>query len=128
MIKSSLFKKPGRKSRLLKFLADFIVSADVKLPPVPVFTRWNSWFEAAIYHTTRIHLYEGFYRAERSQGMAVERIIELVTHKTIYPELSLQLYFIKENCQRLMTVLTSLEVNRSPLACTVYNLLEDLRS
>ena len=59
--------------------------------------------------------------------MAVERIIELVTHKTIYRELCLQLYFIKENCQRLMTVLTSLEVKGSPLACTVYNLLEDLR-
>ena len=59
--------------------------------------------------------------------MAVERIIELVTHKTIYPEISLQLYFIKENCQRLMMVLTSLEA-KGPLACTVYNTLEDLRS
>ena len=60
--------------------------------------------------------------------MAVERIIELVTHKTIYPEISLQLYFVKENCQRLMMVLTSLEVKGSPLACTVYNTLEDLWS
>lgn len=127
MIKSSLFKKPGRKSRLLKFLADFIASADVKLPPVPVSSRWNSWFEAVAYHATRIHLYEAFYKAEKAQGMAVERIIEFVTHKTIYPEICLQLYFIKENCQRLMTVLTSLEAKGSPLACTVYNLLEDLR-
>ena len=60
--------------------------------------------------------------------MAVERIIELVTHKTIYPEISLQLYFVKENCQRLMMVLTSLEAKGSPLACTVYNTLEGLRS
>ena len=127
MIKSSLYKKLGRKDRFLKLLADFIVSSDVKLPPVPIFSRWNSWFEAAIYHTTRIHLYEGFYKAEKAQGMAVKRIIELVTHKKIYPELCLQLYFIKENCQRLMTVLTSLEVKESPLACTVYNLI-DLRS
>ena len=126
-IKSSLFKKPGRKSRFLKFLADFIASSDVKLPPVPVSSRWNSWFQAASYHATRIHLYEGFYKAEKAQGMAVERIIELVTHKTIYPEISLQLYFIKENCQRLMMVLTSLEA-KGPLACTVYNTLEDLRS
>ena len=128
MVKSSLFKKPGRKSRLLKFLAEFIAGADVKLPPVPVSSRWNSWFEAAIYHATRIHLYEGFYKAEKAQGMAVERILEFVMHKTIYPEICLQLYFIKENCQRLMTVLTMLEAKGSPLACTVYNLLEDLRS
>ena len=56
MIKSSLFKKPGRKSPLLKFLADFIASADVKLPSVPVSSRWNSWFEATNYHAIRIHL------------------------------------------------------------------------
>ena len=94
MIKSSLFKKPGRKSRLLKYMSDLISKEDVKLPPVPVSSRWNSWFEAAIYHATRIHLYEGFYKAEKGQGMAVERIVELVTHKTIYHEISLQLYFI----------------------------------
>lgn len=60
--------------------------------------------------------------------MAVERITELVTHKTIYTEICLQLYFIKENYQRLMDVLTSLQAKETPLACTVYNLLEDLHS
>ena len=71
-----------------------------------------------IIHTTRIHLYEGLYKAEKGQGMAVERTIELVTHKTI----------IKENGQRLMSVLTSLEAKEVLLACTIYNHLEDLRS
>ena len=52
----------------------------------------------------------------------------MVTHKTIYPEIRLQFYFIKENCQRLTAVLTSLEAKELPLACTVYNTLEDLRS
>ena len=87
MVKSSLFKKPGRKNRLLKFLADFIASTDVKLPPVTVSSRRNSWFEGAIYHATRLHLYEGFYKVEKAQGMAVERIVELGMHKTIYPEI-----------------------------------------
>ena len=128
MIKSSLFLKPGRKSRYLAFLRDFIASTEVKLPPVPVSSCWNSWFEAATYHATRVHLYEGFYKAEKSVGMAVERILELVTHKTIFPEICLQLYFLKENCHRLMTGLTSLEAKETPLACTIYNLLEDLRS
>jgi hypothetical protein len=40
MIKSSLFKKPGRKSRFSNFLADYIASSEVKLTPVPV--RLNS--------------------------------------------------------------------------------------
>ena len=125
MIQCSLFKKPGRKSRFLKFFADYIPSSEVKLPPEPVSTRWSSWFSAAIYHATTIHLYEGFYRADSSKGMAVERIIELVTHRELYPQICLHLYFIKDNCQRIMTVLTSLE-NKVPLASTVYILLQDI--
>ena len=97
MIKSSLFKKPGRKHHLLEFLADFIATSEVKLPPVPVSWSYNSWFQAASYRATCGHLYEGFYKAEKAQGMAVERVIELVMHKTIYPEISLHLYFITEN-------------------------------
>lgn len=59
--------------------------------------------------------------------MAVQRIIELLGHKTIYPEIILQLYFIKENCQRLITILTALEVKTTPLACKAFNYMEDLR-
>ena len=109
MIKSSFFKTPGRKSRFLSYLSDYIPSSEVKLPLSPVSSRWNSWFEAALYHATRVHLYEGFFKAERGTGMAVQRILELETHKEIHPEILLQLYFLKENCQRLIIVLTSLE-------------------
>jgi hypothetical protein len=127
MIKSSLFKKPGRKSGYLKYIGEFIPPEDVKLPPVPVSTRWNSWFTMVIYHVTRVHMYEGFYKAEKGQGMAIERIIELLTHKAIYPEIVLHMYFIKENCQRIMITLTHLEA-QCPLAVKIYNLLEDLQA
>ena len=59
--------------------------------------------------------------------MAVERIIELVSDKTIYPGITLQLYFIKEDRLRLMTVLTALEEKETPLACKALNYLEDLK-
>ena len=119
MIKSSLFKKLGRKSRSFKYLSDFISSTDVKLPLVPVSTRWNSWFAAVIYHATSVHLYEGFFKQEGSKGMAVEWIIELMTHKEQYPEICLHLYCTKENCQGIMTALTLLQVQKTPLTCTI---------
>jgi hypothetical protein len=68
------------------------------------------------------------FLAEKSQGMAVERIIELVTHKTIYPEILLQVHFVAENCPRLISTLTSLEATSDPLAVTCYNHMEDLRA
>ena len=60
--------------------------------------------------------------------MAVKRIVELCGHKEIYPEILLQVNFITENCPRLVTSLTSLEATHDPLACTVYNTMEDLRA
>ena len=36
--------------------------------------------------------------------MAMECIIELFSHITIYPEIFMLLKFIKENCQRLMAI------------------------
>lgn len=129
MIKSAFFKKPGRKSRYLKYIAQYLPKEQVKLPPVPVSTRWNTWFKAVIYHTAHVHLYEGFFKAEASKGMAVETIIELVTHQTIYrDEILPYLYFINENCQRIMHSLTALEATRDPLACSVFNTMGNLKS
>ena len=127
MVKSAFFKKPGRKSRYIKYLAEYLPSDDVKLPPVPCSTRWNTWFRAVIYHAVHIHMYNGFFKVEASKGMAVETILELTNHKTIYPEILLQVNFIAENCQRLITSLTALEATHDPLAVNVYNIVEDLR-
>ena len=90
MVKSAFYKKPGRKSRYLQYLAEYLPGDLVKLPPVPVSTRWNSWFEAVMYHAAHIHVYNGFFKDEAFKGMAVESILELTGHKTIYAEIVLQ--------------------------------------
>ena len=70
MIKSSFYKKPGRKAHLfLIVLFDTIAAADVKpTPSVPLLAHWNSWFVAALYHSHRVHTYEGFYKAEKGKS------------------------------------------------------------
>ena len=128
MIKSAFHKKANRKTRYLKYLAEYLPENQVKLPPVPVSTRWNSWMETVKYHASRVHVYSGFFQAETNKGVAVENIIELCTHKEIYPAIMLQMHFISENCNVLMSTLTSMEATHDPLACTVYNLLEDMRA
>jgi len=103
----------------------------MKLLPVPVATRWNSWFNAAKYHSSFVQFYEGFFKQEKGHGLAVDRILELVDdgrlHHASYHNLHLNLPFIKENCIHLITVLTSLEETKSPLACVVYNMMEDVK-
>ena len=68
------------------------------------------------------HLYKDFYKAEKGQGMAVQRIVELVTQSYIPRNMS------SPHLYQGMTVLTSLEAKESPPACTVYNLMEDLKA
>lgn len=48
-VKSSFFKKPARKRRWRELLRSKDVE-NVKSPPEPVSTRWNTWFEAVSYH------------------------------------------------------------------------------
>ncbi|XP_072178106.1 uncharacterized protein [Diadema setosum] len=128
MMKSAFYKKPARKSRYLKFLREYLPPDEVKLPPVPVSTRWNSWFHAVKYHLAHLHVYEGFFKQEDSKGIAVETILELLTNKEIYQELQLIMNFITAHSSLLVAVLTSLEGTHNPLACTVFNTIEDVCS
>ena len=103
----------------------------MKLLPVPVATRWNSWFNAARYHSSFIHFYEGFFKQEKSHGLAVDRILELVDggqlHHASFLNLHLNLCFIIENCTHLIKALTSSKETKSPLACVLYNMMEDVK-
>ena len=94
-------------------------------------TRLNSWFNAARYHLSFIQFYEGFFKKEKSHGLAEDRILELVDsgrlHHAAFLNLHLNLYFITENCTCLIKVLTSLEETKSPLACVVYDMMEDVK-
>ena len=102
----------------LKWLEGSQPKEQVKLPSVPVVTRWNSWFNVARYHSSFGQFYKGFFKQEKSHGLAVDRILELddQLHHTSYHNLYLNLHFINENCTCLITVLTSLEETKSLLA------------
>ena len=115
----------------MKWLENYLPKEQVKLPAVPVATRWNSWFNAARYHSFFIQFYEGFFKQENSHGLAVNRILELVDggrlNHASFLNLHLNLYFITENCTCLIKALTSLEETKSPLAGIVYNMMEDVK-
>jgi len=42
---------------------EFLIEAGVErptLPPKPVLTRWNTWFEACVYHAEHLEHLQGF--------------------------------------------------------------------
>ena len=103
----------------------------MKLLSVPGATKWNSWFNAAKYHSSFTKLNERLFKQGKSYGLAVDKILELVDgsrlHHASYHNLCLNLDFIKKNCTHLIKVLTSLEETKSLLVCVVYNKMEDIK-
>ncbi|XP_003738463.1 uncharacterized protein LOC100903106 [Galendromus occidentalis] len=61
-VKRSFTACPSRKARFKQFLESN--GKPEKLPPVPVVTRWNSWFDAALYHADHLQEYSGFFSKE----------------------------------------------------------------
>jgi len=50
---------------------------DVPLPPVPIVTRWNSWFRTVIHHAKYIAFYKDFTAEEMDIGDATNALTEL---------------------------------------------------
>lgn len=112
----------------MAYLADYLPADKVHLPPAPVKTRWRTWYECIVYHAEYLSYYEGFFRTEKSEGMAIDRILEILQNKERYTYVEVCMNFIVENCQRTMTFLTFVEGTRKPLCPLVYTRLEDLRA
>ena len=95
---SQPFLKKLVKKAKLQWLDGSLLKEQVKLLLVPVATRWNSWFSAAKYPLFFYQFYEGFFKQEKSHGLAVDRILELVNDGRLYHasyyNLCLNLYFI----------------------------------
>ena len=58
-MKAIFSKAPGRRARYLSHLRDCAV-ANASMPPNPVVTRWNTWFNAALYHREHVQYYRTY--------------------------------------------------------------------
>jgi hypothetical protein len=85
-IKKSFIHSPARKKRWIVFLKSFISSTttppdqnSITLPPLPVKTRWNSWFKFVFWINQHIPQICKFYIEEETINNESEAIRELAT-------------------------------------------------
>ena len=127
-MKAIFSKAPGRRARYLQHLRQNNV-IDVRLPPAPVITRWNTWFEAALYHAAHLDHYVTFVAREIEKSGSTLHLQTL--SKLLYgdqlEQLQAELDFLALHCQRLVGTLTSLE-GQSYMAVDIYNKMSDLLS
>ena len=124
LFKSSFYKKGARKRRYLRHLESHGFAP--VLAPVPVATRWNSYFETVTYHAEHFNLYLEFFEAEAetSQAAALLRVLSLLREN--YSELTLYASFLADICPKITTTITLLESNAQPLAAEVWTWMDDI--
>uniref|UniRef100_H3A7Z0 HAT C-terminal dimerisation domain-containing protein n=1 Tax=Latimeria chalumnae TaxID=7897 RepID=H3A7Z0_LATCH len=61
-VKKAFTATPARKAQFKQFLKEH--GKSTALPPLPVITRWNTWFHAVFYHAEHLHDYISFFLEE----------------------------------------------------------------
>lgn len=110
-LKKKTFKHcPSRKLRYRESIANQSdkAPATLSLPPEPVITRWNSWFNAVSYHAKNIQYYQQFVCDELEitpDTQSLLKIRDLLKQSDIAD----QVKFVAENASRFVQLLTWFE-------------------
>lgn len=115
----------ARKRRYKEFLAEKTGTDDVPLPPVPVVTRWNSWFKTVIHHAKYIAFYKDFVDEELDIGEATNALTELkeLLHDPVV--LAEDVNFVAASALKLVELLTWFESSEIRIHLA-YNRVTDL--
>lgn len=70
------------------------------MPPLAREQRWRTFFDAAVDHIPKIHVYTGFLQKE-TDAQNARRVVEILRTQMI--ELRIGLVFIKEHCAYVFT-------------------------
>ncbi|XP_019372800.1 PREDICTED: uncharacterized protein LOC109297480 isoform X1 [Gavialis gangeticus] len=125
LMKTLLGKAPARRARFLRYLKEQSVDSPT-LPPEPVVTRWNTWFNCVKYHAQHYKFYHGFVEHERTEQGDTSVLRELAS-LLVVEDLHTDLKYIAENCGRLVTALDILQSQKRQIH-KVYNTVLDLIS
>jgi hypothetical protein len=101
-IKKTFTNNPGRKRRFIEFLRSNGVK-DPTLPPLPVKTRWNTWFCFVFWLGPYLNHIKNFYIAEadkNTEAESVKKLINIFNNHNYYCSLDIYVRFIIENANR----------------------------
>ena len=117
----------SRKQRYKRYIAERITadSDNVPLPPVPVVTRWNSWFNAVVHHAKYIDHYHGFIDNEVKLSASSNALTELQSLLGDDTVLKQEVSFIAESTSKLVELVTWFEGRRVQIHLA-YNRIMDL--
>jgi len=102
LMKKTFTNNPGRKRRFIEFLKSNGVK-DPTLPPLPVKTRWNTWFSFVFWLGPYLNYVKNFYIAEAAEAAeteSVKKLIDIFNNHAYYNPLDVCVNFIIGNANR----------------------------
>lgn len=122
--KSAFLHCASRKTRYCDFLQNKTGEDTVPLPPVPVVTRWNSWFKTVKHHAQYVQHYKSFIEKELEISPSTNALTEL-SMLLQKDQILAEIKFIAESSIPLVELLTWFEGRRVSIHLA-YNRIMDL--
>lgn len=125
-VKAAFLNTRKRRHHYLKYLAENTEKPAI-LFPMPVCTRWNSWFKSVFYLSEYLVDIISFFKQEdlKVENSGIQYLRSLST-KTADILLA-QCHFVKMHAGNLVEILTKLEGSKYPTAHLLNGYLDDLQ-
>jgi hypothetical protein len=107
-VKSALIKAPARRGELLETLQAH--TRPLRLPPVPVITRWCTWLQAGEYHFNNFEAEIDWITKTEDNSAAVKTLKKICNKSKVKIELNK----IQQLCQSLSSTIRAFEKNGLP--------------
>ena len=126
-IKKTFVLAKARRAQYLLFLSRNCVQNPTNVP-LPVATRWNSWFKMAFYVNDHYQLLRNFYLEEQKNDSneTIEKLVEIFNDSTKNGCIQIYLSFIKIHAQKFINDLNFFQQENLPLFPFIEGRLEQL--
>jgi len=101
-IKKTFVLAKARRAQYLSFLSRNGVQNPINVP-LPVATRWNSWFKMAFYINDHYQLLQNFYLEEQKNDSneIIEKLAEIFNDTTKNGCIQIYLFFYQNSCTKI---------------------------
>lgn len=121
-----------RNSRKLKnqykdYLVQHYPELSPNLYPIPVLTRWASWFRSVVYLAQYLDAILSFIQNEDKKSAQAQLLLDFMTPATT-DRVKIQAQFVSENCQLITEPILEFQTKEKPICHLLISRVESLKT
>lgn len=125
-VKNAFLNTRKRRHAYLNFLREKNEEDQVKMFPMPIVTRWNTWFHSVFYLAVHLRDIVCFFEQLSEENNAGVKFIKGLQEAEVQA-IEVQCVFVTENCACFVDTINFLEGSSYPSAHLLYSKLQKLQ-